>query len=66
LNHPLNAYNGNQLNLYFQTDYVSKASTLLVAPKQGGTGTEPTFGQTVAKTGGDQRRILELSIKYAF
>jgi hypothetical protein len=66
LNHPLNAYNGNQLNLYFQTDYASKASALLVAPQQGGTGTEPTFGQTIAKTGGDQRRILELSLKYAF
>jgi hypothetical protein len=59
LNHPLNAFTGQQLNLYYTTDYNTKAATL--APQ-----TVPNFGTTVQKAGGDSRRIIELSIKYAF
>jgi hypothetical protein len=59
LNHPINAFSGNQLKLYFNTNYASKASTLSAQ-------TVPTFGTTVLKAGGDQRRIIELSLKYAF
>jgi hypothetical protein len=59
LNHPLNAFSGNQLNLYYTTDYTSKVSTL-------SSQTVPNFGTTTQKAGSDTRRILELSLKYAF
>jgi hypothetical protein len=60
LNHPLNAYNGQQLNLYFNTNYASKASTL-------SSQTASNFGSTNGyHQGGDTRRILELEVKYAF
>jgi hypothetical protein len=44
---------------YYTTDYTSKASTL-------SSQTVPNFGATTQKAGGDTRRILELSLKYAF
>jgi hypothetical protein len=47
------------LNLYYNTDYTSKVSTL-------SSQTVPNFGTTTQKAGGDTRRILELSLKYAF
>ena len=59
LNHPLNAFSGNQLKLYYTTDYTSKASTLA-------TQTVSNFGTTTQRAGNDTRRILELSLKYAF
>jgi hypothetical protein len=59
LNHPLNAFSGNQLNLYYTTDYTSKVSTL-------SSQTVPNFGTTTQKAGGDTRRIIELAIKYEF
>jgi hypothetical protein len=59
LNHPLNAFSGQQLNLYYTTDYTSKVSTL-------STQTVPNFGTTVQKAGADTRRIMELSLKYDF
>ncbi len=59
LNHPLNSFSGNQLKLYYTTDYTSKVSTL-------STQTVPNFGTTVQKAGGDTRRILELEFKYQF
>jgi hypothetical protein len=59
LNHPLNAFSGNQLNLYYTTDYTSKVSTL-------SSQTVPNFGTTTQKAGGDTRRIVELGLKYEF
>jgi hypothetical protein len=59
LNHPQNDFSGNQLKLIFNTDYTSKTSTL-------STQTVPNFGTTVQKAGGDSRRLVELSVKYAF
>jgi hypothetical protein len=59
LNHPLNAFTGQQLNLYYNTDYHSKASTL-------SSQTASDFGTTIQKAGGDTRRIIELEVKYAF
>jgi hypothetical protein len=59
LNHPLNSFSGNQLKLYYTTDYTSKASTL-------STQTVPNFGTTTQKAGNDTRRIIELAIKYEF
>jgi hypothetical protein len=59
LNHPLNAFTGQQLNLYYNTDYNSKAVTL--SPQ-----TVSNFGTTIQKAGGDTRRIIELEVKYAF
>jgi hypothetical protein len=59
LNHPLDAYSGQQLNLYYNTAYSSKASTL-------SSQTSSTFGTTNTKAGGDTRRIIELSLKYSF
>jgi len=59
LNHPLNSFSGKQLNLYYNTDYTSKVSTL-------SSQTVSNFGTTTQKAGGDTRRILELSLKYAF
>ena len=59
LNHPLNAFTGQQLNLYYNTDYNSKAVTLASQ-------TPANFGTTIQKAGGDTRRIIELEVKYAF
>lgn len=59
INHPLNALTGSQLNLYLNTDYVTKAVTL--SPQ-----TVSNFGTSIQKAGGDQRRLIELSVKYAF
>jgi hypothetical protein len=59
LNHPQNAFSGNQLKLIFDTDYNSKAVTL--DPQ-----TVSNFGTTVLKAGGDSRRLVELSVKYEF
>jgi hypothetical protein len=59
LNHPLNAFTGQQLNLYYQTDYNSKASSL-------SSQTASDFGTTIQKAGNDTRRIIELEVKYAF
>jgi len=59
LNHPPAAFSGNQLSLYYTTDYTTKASTLSSA-------TSPTFGTTDTKTGGNNRRIFEMELKYIF
>jgi hypothetical protein len=62
LNHPLNSFNPNshQLNLYYNTDYTSKAVTL-------SSQTPSNFGSTDGyHIGADNRRILELEVKYAF
>jgi hypothetical protein len=59
LNHPLNAFSGNQLDLYYLTNYTTKASAL-------SSQTVPNFGTTTQKAGGDTRRIVELSLKYSF
>lgn len=66
LNHPINAYTGDYLQLHFSTDYQSKSSSLLVDGPGVSNATEPNFGTTITKAGGDQRRIIELSVKYAF
>lgn len=58
-NHPLAAFSSsNQLALYFDTDYATKASAL--------GSVSPTYGITDTKTGGDTRRIIELALKYNF
>lgn len=60
INHPLAEFSSNQqLTLYYNTDYVTKASSL-------SSSTSPTFGYTDTKTGGDTRRIIELEVKYSF
>ncbi len=57
LNHPLAAFNGSDLGLTYNVDYTTKTAT----------NTDPsTFGSTETKTGGDTRRIIELSLKYNF
>ncbi|HEX3435274.1 MAG TPA: hypothetical protein VHT24_00790, partial [Pseudacidobacterium sp.] len=61
LNHPLAAFSsGNQLKLFYNTDYGTKASTLNTSS------TSPTFGYTDTKAGGGTQRIIQLSLKYAF
>jgi len=57
INHPLGAYSGNVLNLYYDTDYASKAATNV---------TPSGFGVTNSKAGAPVQRIIELSLKYAF
>ena len=60
INHPLAAFSSNQqLTLYYNTDYVTKATSL-------SSSTSPTFGYTDTKTGGNTRRIIELEVKYSF
>jgi hypothetical protein len=60
INHPLAAFSGGQqLTLYYNTDYTSKMSTL-------SSSTSPTFGFTDTKAGGDTRRVVELEVKYSF
>jgi hypothetical protein len=65
INHPLAAFSGNQLSLYYNTDYVGKASTLSVGSGSSGA-TSPTFGVTDTKAGAGTQRVLQLSLKYAF
>jgi len=65
VNHPLAAFSGNQLNLYYNTDYVGKASALSVGSGSSGA-TSPTFGVTDTKAGSNTQRVLQLSLKYAF
>ena len=60
INHPLASFSGNQqLTLYYNTNYASKATAL-------STSTSPTFGTTDTKAGGDTRRVVELELKYSF
>jgi Carboxypeptidase regulatory-like domain len=60
INHPLAGFSSNQqLTLHYDTDYVSKASSL-------SSSTSPTFGYTDTKTGGNTRRIIQLEVKYSF
>lgn len=60
INHPLASFSGSQqLTLYYNTDYSSKATTL-------SSSTSPTFGSTDTKVGGDTRRVIELELKYSF
>jgi hypothetical protein len=72
LNHPLSAFSGNQLNLYYNTNYETKASTLSVGAPGGSGATSPTFGSTVdsngnpTKAGQPTQRVIQLSLKYEF
>jgi len=60
INHPLAAFSGSQqLTLYYNTNYATKATTL-------SSSTSPTFGYTDTKAGGDERRVIELEVKYSF
>jgi hypothetical protein len=60
INHPLASFSGNQqLTLYYNTNYASKATAL-------SSSTSPTFGTTDTKAGGDTRRVVELELKYSF
>ena len=59
LNHPLATFgSSNQLALPFNVDYSSKVATFAPASSD--------YGVTDSKAGGNVRRIIELSVKYAF
>jgi len=57
INHPLASFNGSDLGLTYNVDYNAKTATNTDAS---------TFGSTETKTGGDTRRVIELSLKYNF
>ena len=60
LNHPLPEFSSaTQVQLYYQTDYASKATTL-------SSQTSKTFGFMDTKTGAPYQRIIELNVKYIF
>lgn len=60
LNHPLPEFSSStQVQLYYHTDYNSKAITL--SPQ-----TSKTFGFMDTKTGAPYSRIIELNVKYLF
>jgi hypothetical protein len=60
LNHPLPEFSSaTQVQLYYQTDYASKTTTL-------SSQTSKTFGFMDTKTGAPYQRIIELNVKYIF
>ncbi|MHB8303275.1 MAG: carboxypeptidase-like regulatory domain-containing protein [Acidobacteriaceae bacterium] len=63
LNHPLPQFSsGNQLKLYYNVDYATKAIALNTGPG----GTVPNFGYMDTKDGTPNQRIIELNVKYNF
>ena len=69
LNHALPQFsNANQVQLYYTTDYNSKAITLNQAPagQKSNGNTSGIFGFMDTKTGAPYERIIELNVKYVF
>ena len=69
LNHPLPQFSSqNQINLYYNADYNSKALTLNQAPagRPSNGNTSGTYGFMDTKTGAPYERIIELNVKYVF
>lgn len=63
LNHPLPEFSGqNQVNLYYNVDYASKAITL----NQGPGATVNNWGFMDTKSQAPYQRIIELDLKYSF
>jgi hypothetical protein len=70
LNHPLAQFSSaNQVNLYYNVDYNSKAITLNQCSTAGCSGaTQPTsnYGVLDTKTAAPYQRIITLNVKYSF
>jgi hypothetical protein len=68
LNHPLMQFSSqNQVNLFYNVDYNSKAITLnQCSVKTGCKATQPDFGTMDTKTAAPNQRIITLSVKYSF
>jgi hypothetical protein len=68
LNHPLAQFSGqNQVNLFYNVDYNSKAITLnQCSAKKGCNATQPDFGTMDTKAPAPYQRILTLDVKYNF
>ena len=68
LNHPLPQFSSqNQVNLFYNVDYNSKAITLnQCSDKTGCKATQPDFGTMDTKTAAPYQRIVTLNVKYSF
>jgi hypothetical protein len=70
MNHPLSQFSSqNQVNLYYNVDYNSKAITLNQCGTAGCSGaTQPNsnFGVMDTKTASGYQRIITLNVKYSF